>query len=97
MVTRNGYVLQIRPTPYPDTDWQLLYSTYLGGDCDDEVLGMAMNSSGTMYVIGRTESFTRNNPTATGFPVSAGAYDATFGDRDPSAFHCGTQTPGGYT
>ncbi len=52
----------------------LAYATYLGGSGWDEVLGIAVDSSGAAYVTGYTES--------TNFPTS-GAYQATnAGGRD---------------
>jgi hypothetical protein len=54
----------------------LLYSTYLGGQGNDEALGLALDSSGT-YVAGYTAS--------TDFPT-ANAYQGTFGGGFGDAF-----------
>ena len=49
----------------------LLYSTYLGGTSDDFGRAIAVDSSGTAYVAGYTES--TNFPTANPFqPIFAG-------------------------
>jgi len=50
---------------------RLDYSTYLGGNTDDVGYGVAVDSSGSAYVTGRTYS--------TNFPTTAGAYQTTFG------------------
>jgi hypothetical protein len=50
----------------------LVYLTYLGGDGDDIVQGVAADRSGNAYVTGQTVS--------TNFPTSAGAFDTTCGD-----------------
>ncbi len=50
----------------------LLYSTYLGASGEDEGLGIAVDSSGSAYVVGSTRSG--------GFPITAGAFDVTLGD-----------------
>jgi Ca2+-binding RTX toxin-like protein len=47
----------------------LAYSTYLGGSTDEQGYGIAVDASGSAYVIGRTDS--------SNFPVSAGAFDST--------------------
>jgi hypothetical protein len=49
----------------------LMYSTYLGGSSDDLGLGIAVDGSGNAYVTGFTGSGN--------FPVTAGAYQTTFG------------------
>ena len=50
---------------------QLLYMTYLGGTGDDYAFGIAVDSAGSAYVTGMTNS--------TDFPITAGAYQRTFG------------------
>ncbi len=49
----------------------LNYSTYLGGSSDDQLYGIALDSSGNAYVAGYTNS--------TNFPVTANAFQATKG------------------
>ena len=48
----------------------LLYSTFLGGDNDDEAHGLAVNGDGEVYVTGNTYS--------PGFPITPGAFDPSF-------------------
>jgi hypothetical protein len=48
----------------------LVYSTYLGGNDDDEGYGIAVDSSGSAYVTGKT--YSANFPTANAFQVAAG-------------------------
>jgi Beta-propeller repeat/Abnormal spindle-like microcephaly-assoc'd, ASPM-SPD-2-Hydin len=53
------------------------YSTYLGGTGTDSALGIAVDSTGNVYVTGRTSS--------TNFPVKS-AYQPTFGGGSTDAF-----------
>ncbi len=55
----------------------LVYSTYLGGDGNDQGRGIAVDSSGNAYVTGVTNS--------TNFPT-ANAFDATIGNNGDDAF-----------
>jgi Beta-propeller repeat len=55
----------------------LAYSTYLGGTGSDEAYGVAVDSSGNVYVAGATGS--------TNFPTM-GAYQSTFGGGATDAF-----------
>ncbi|TAN21797.1 MAG: DUF1573 domain-containing protein [Acidobacteria bacterium] len=56
----------------------LIYSTYLGGNGDDEATGIAVDSTGAAYVTGFTNS--TNFPTTAAVPpiqaANAGGYDA---------------------
>ena len=52
----------------------LIYSTYLGGNQDDEAYGIALDASGNAYVDGHT--FSSN------FPITAGALQTTFGGSE---------------
>jgi len=56
----------------------LVYSTYLGGSGDDQAKGIALDQDGGAYVTGYTES--------TNFPVTAGAFQRTFGGGVRNAF-----------
>jgi hypothetical protein len=49
----------------------LVYSTYLGGNSDDQGWGIAVDTSGNAYVTGYTES--------TDFPTTTGAFQPTLG------------------
>ena len=61
----------------------LVYSTYLGGDNDDQGNGIAVDIFGSAYVTGFTASSL--NPSGK-FPVTAGAYQTTFSDGLVDAF-----------
>ena len=53
----------------------LVYSTYLGGNSDDQGLGIAVDASGNAYVIGFTAS--TNFPTANALQAAyGGGFDA---------------------
>ena len=56
----------------------LVFSTYLGGSLDDFANGIAVDSSQNVYVAGATASFD--------FPVSATAFQRTFGGGPFDAF-----------
>jgi hypothetical protein len=59
-----------------ETSGQLAYSTYFGGDDDDEACGIAVDGSGNAHVAGRTYSAT-SFPTLNAFQsLNAGSYDA---------------------
>ncbi len=48
----------------------LIYSTFLGGNANDECYGLAADSFGNVYVTGLASS--------TGYPTTPGAYDTTY-------------------
>jgi len=56
----------------------LVYSTYLGGSSGDAAEGIAIDSSGSVYVTGVTSS--------TNFPTTAGAFQTTFGNSNLEGF-----------
>jgi uncharacterized repeat protein (TIGR01451 family) len=56
------------------TGTTLVYSTYLGGDEDEEGWGVDVDSSGYGYFAGWSDSFTIK------FPVTPGAFDTTMDD-----------------
>jgi hypothetical protein len=55
----------------------LLYSTFIGGNDQEEGFGVTLDSSGSAYVTGRTYS--------ADFPVTAGAFQTSGGGTFPSA------------
>jgi len=48
----------------------ILYSTFIGGNGNDESLNMAIDAGGNIYITGHT--------TSTNYPTKAGAYDVSF-------------------
>ena len=56
----------------------LTYSTYLGGSGSDQGGGIALDSSGSTYITGNTQS--------ANFPTTVGAYQTTAGDNFYDAF-----------
>jgi hypothetical protein len=63
----------------------LFYSTYLGGASDDYGLAIAVDGGGSAYVTGGTYS--------SGFPTTAGAFDATY-NGGPDVFVTKINTAG---
>lgn len=54
-----------------NADWTLSYSTYLGGNGDDEGFDLAVDAKGNAYVMNATSS--------TNFPTTPGAFQTTTG------------------
>lgn len=66
----DGLVAKVNPSGSAIT-----FGTYLGGGIQsDRITGIVLDSSGNMYVTGRTEN--------TGFPTTAGVYDRTFNGQE---------------
>ena len=59
----------------------LLFSTYLGGSGNDEGSGIAVDSSGSIYVTGGTSSLSGDD-----FPTTSGAFQRLFGGGNNDAF-----------
>ena len=55
------------------------YSTLLGGECDEESLGVAQDGAGNVYVAGVVKS-------SITFPASPGAFDETYNGGPSDAF-----------
>jgi len=65
----NGFVTKVN-----GTGTALVYSTYLGGDYSEQALGIAVDSAGSAYVAGFTES--------ANFPTTPGAFQTTLAGTD---------------
>src|SRR5260370_8394110 len=63
----------------------LLYGTYLGGTGLDSVSGIALDSAGSAYITGTTNS--KN------FPGTPGTFHTSFAPDDPTPFLFNTHTP----
>jgi hypothetical protein len=61
---RDGFIVKL--TPAGDS---VLFSTYYGGNADDQAIDVAVDFAGAMYITGGTNS--------TNFPTTAGAADTT--------------------
>ena len=57
----------------------LLYSTFLGGNTDEEDVDLVVDAAGRAYVVGNTYS--------SDFPTTPGAFDLRF-DYDGNYYHC---------
>jgi hypothetical protein len=68
------------------TGTALIYSTYLGGSGEDVGLAIAIDASGNTYVAGFTDS--------TNFPVTPGAFQATYQGGPDDAFVTRLNTTG---
>src|SRR5438093_239317 len=69
----NAFVTKLNPLGSA-----LVYSTYLGGDNDDQGLGIAVDAAGNAYVVGQTASST--------FPTTPGAFQRTSGGGEAHVF-----------
>jgi len=65
-------------TKFSSDGSSLVYSTYLGGNNDETGYGIAVDLSGCAYVTGSTSS--------ADFPVTAGAFQTSFGSGSADAF-----------
>jgi len=62
----------------------LVYSTYLGGDGNDNGDGIAVDAAGNAYVVGTTDS---GGPTSLNpFPTTPGAFQRIYGGGDSNVF-----------
>ncbi|HEX5270492.1 MAG TPA: SBBP repeat-containing protein, partial [Gemmataceae bacterium] len=74
--TYQGGVFDNFVTKFDPSGSHVLYSTYLGGNDDDEAFAIAIDSAGAAYVTGSTAS--------ANFPTTAGAFQRTFGGSQPA-------------
>lgn len=74
----SGFVTQFQSTQpgYSTSTYNMLYSTYLGGNYRDGIYGMTMDSTGLIVITGRTESLD--------FPMTAGG-PTIFNNRPPGS------------
>lgn len=94
----NGFVTEFTPG-----GTGLVYSTYIGGSGTEVAFGLALDSTGVVYLTGRTNS--NNFPTTPGSfqPKYAGSIDAFFSELNPSGsalnystYLGGSQSDAGY-
>jgi hypothetical protein len=71
--TSNAFVAKLDPT-----GTTLLYSTYLGGEGFDRGNGIAVDGTGSVYIVGKTNSRK--------FPITPGAFEDTFRGPEFDAF-----------
>jgi hypothetical protein len=71
----DGFLSKLDPTGS-----RLLASTFIGGNDEDQVHGLAIDAAGAAYVVGETRS--------SNFPTSAGAYDRTLAVPSPPPSTC---------
>ena len=83
----NAGLSDIFVTKIDGSGGQILYSTYIGGSGLDRGDGIAVDSSGKAYVVGRVDSSSIN------FPTTAGAFATTYrgGDFDGVLFKLNAQ------
>ncbi len=71
--TSDAFVTKLNPTGSA-----VVYSTYLGGNGEDDGFGVAIDGAGNAYVTGATDS--------SNFPTTGGAYQTVFGGGTSDAF-----------
>jgi hypothetical protein len=71
--TSNAFVAKLDPTGST-----LLYATYLGGERFDRGNGIAVDATGSVYLVGKTSSRT--------FPITPGAFEDTYRGDEFDAF-----------
>jgi hypothetical protein len=71
--TSNAFVAELDPTGST-----LLFSTYLGGEAFDRGNGIAVDATGSIYVVGKTNSLK--------FPITPGAFEDSFRGLEFDAF-----------
>jgi len=76
--TTFGGVIDVFITKLNPSGSALVYSTYLGGSDYDEGYGIAVDSVGSAYVAGYTQS--------TNFPTTTGSFQPTYSFRTPTVF-----------
>jgi len=90
-------------TKFSPSGGSLAYSTFLGGSCYNEGFGIAVDSNGSAYVVGSTES--KDFPVSSAFQSNCGsAYDGVFVTKlapagnslSYSTYLCGDQEEDGY-
>ncbi|MCX6581872.1 MAG: SBBP repeat-containing protein [Candidatus Aminicenantes bacterium] len=97
----NGGAFDAFLTKFSSTGSSLIYSTYLGGSLSDSAYGIAVDGSGSAYVVGDTESAnfpTKNAVQAThaggGKDAFVTRFDSTGKDLEYSTFLGGAETEG---
>ncbi len=76
--TLNSSIFNVFVTKVNTTGTALVYSTFIGGNGDDEGIGIAVDSSGSAYITGQA--------TSSNFPVTANAFQKTIGDASGDSF-----------
>ncbi len=75
--TYNGFGADTFVTKINTSGSAIIYSTFLGGDGDEEARGIAVNAAGNVFITG----YTAINTVA--FPTTVGSFDTTYnGDLD---------------
>jgi hypothetical protein len=89
--TSKGYIARFDPSK--SGNGSLLYSTYLGGNLSDSLLGLAMDKTGNSVVVAGTV-FSFNPPiTTSAFQQTFGGSSSSAGDAYIAAFNFGANGP----